>query len=418
MLYISIFIILIVRFYFFILYGTSKNVGFLIPLLLECLFIYPFVLVDVIGLEWNFYALITLYIPIVCIQVGLIPLLDLPLTKIVFEFRFRHVLFFVFLSIIFYGVGVLSNFSQADLFDFSISNYLKISNNSALERYSGEQSISLLYKIGSILAYYSAFTLGFILAVDKKNVTSAQCCTWGTIVFLFLISLLDSFLMAARAGMMMMIFCFFSSYIIVSQVQESGRAISLSIKAVLKLAFSLITVFLFFLIIQIFRGGKEDFDLISIVSHLITWFVGHISVFSIWIENIDLSGRPQLGVNIFAGVSDLIGFKERNVGIYEGVNIGNGRISNIYTALRPVIEDVTIFGMAILYMLFGLSISVLIKTRNLKVKKIFIFICIAIAVFLLWSFVTSIFVYNTILFALLLFSFVAYHSVNIKVESI
>ncbi|QXC30077.1 oligosaccharide repeat unit polymerase [Aeromonas sp. FDAARGOS 1409] len=418
MLYIAILVVLIVRFSFFILYGTSRNVGFLIPLFLECLFIYPFVLVDFIGLEWSFYALITLYIPIICIQVGLIPLLDLPLTKVVFEFKFRHILFFVFLSIVFYGVGVVSNFSQADLFNFSISNYLQISNNSALDRYSGEQNLSLLYKIGSIFAYFSAFMLGFILAVNKSNITSPLRYTWALIVLLFFIALLDSFLMAARAGMMMMTFCFISSYIIVSQVKESGRAISLSTKTILKLAFALIVVFLFFLIIQIFRGGKEDFDLIGILSHLITWFVGHIPVFSIWIENIDLSEQPQLGVNTFAGISDLIGFKERNIGIYEGVNIGNGRISNIYTALRPIIEDITIFGMAVLYVSFGLSISVLIKTRNIKTKKLFTFLCIAITIFLLWSFVTSIFVYNTILVALFIFSFVSYYSVRIKIETL
>lgn len=416
MLYTLILIVILFRVLFLVLYRTSRNIGYIIPFFLECVFIYPFVIVEYIGLKWNYYGFFTLYLSILSIQMGFLYISNLPRIKTIFILRSKAYLWFIFISILIYAAGVLSNFKGVNVFDFSMANYLAISNSSALDRYSGGQSLSILYRIGSILAYFSVFSLGSILAMDKLKVAGSLRINISLTVFLFLVALLDSFLMAARAGMMMMTFCFISSYFVFSQTQSSGRAIGLSKLTIIKFILSFAGVFLFFLVIQIFRGGKEEFDLIGIVGHLMTWFFGHISVFSLWISDVDITSSLGLGINTFAGLADLMGVKERSSGIYGAINIGDGRESNIYTALRPVIEDWTLFGMAALYFLFGFLISNLIKTKSVVFKKILVFISVAIVLFLMWSFVTSIYVYNTIIFSFVIYIMFISLFVKMRIE--
>ncbi|ABK47617.1 hypothetical protein Shewana3_1383 [Shewanella sp. ANA-3] len=414
MLYFLIVSVIILRITFLKYFNGSRNIGYILPLFLELIFIYPFFIVDILGLKWSIYGFIVLYSSILSLQIGLLPLKSLPNNRVnAVVIKKKILLNTIYISIPFYLVGVLSNFSLSQLADFSLSNYLSIANSSALERYSGTQVLTIQYKIGSIFCYYAMFTVGFLVGTKSVKCNSIKHY-YFLAVLLFLIALLDSFLMAARAGMMMMSFCFFSSYFVTSQYLKSGKLIAISIPIIFKLLSVFFLIFGFFLVIQIFRGGKEDYDFLNIVNHLLTWFIGHISAFSNWIDAYDLYTKPNLGFSTLAGISDLIGVKERDSGIYVATDIGEGRLTNIYTSLRPLIEDYSILGVFVVYTIFGLIFSFFIKTKHMQFKGVLFICCVGITVYLCWSFVTSIFVYNTILFSFFCFSLASLFFVKFK----
>ena len=391
----------------FFLKGTN-NIAFILPLLLELIFIYPFVVVDYLELTWNYYAFLVFYFSIFSFQVALLPLVNIGYKRLSIDIDTKICTGLVFFAVLVYLIGVISNFEIAKILSFNMESYFSIANQSAIERYSGQQKLTIYYKIGSVFAYFSAFSIGFLLALPSQSDRVVSRFKIIALLFLF-IAVLDSFLMAARAGMMMLSFCMLSSFFIVKQYLYSGRFVRLSLSLVIKLIITVLSIFLFFLIIQVFRGGKSDFDLLPIINHLMTWFVGHIPAFSNWLKNYELFTVPSFGLNSFAGLADLFGAKNRAIGIYAGTDIGNDRISNIYTGLRPLIEDFSILGVGIIYFMFGLSF---IKMFTKNGSLIFIFVNIAVVAYLSWSFVTSIFSYNTILLGYLLFLFVFYNSCN------
>lgn len=379
----------------------SKNIAFILPLLLECLFIYPFVVVDLLSLTWNYYALIVLYMSIFSLQLAMMPLARFQATSQRYLFfQHRSCVYLIIFGLLVYALGVLSNFSLAAIFSLNLESYFSLANESAIKRYSGNQQLTTLYKVGSIFAYFTAFSLGFLLALSKAKYLKYL------VLFFFLLSFIDSFLMAARAGMMMLAVCFFSSFFTVKQYIYAGQYVSLSFSFILKALSSFIVVFLFFLLIQVFRGGNSEYDLIAIISHLLTWFVGYIPAFSNWIVSHSVLSQPDLGINTLAGIADLIGIKDRNAGIYLATDIGEGRLTNIYTSYRPLIEDFSLLSVPFVYFVFGCVITFMVQSH--KNSLLWIFSVIGVFSYLFWSFVTSIFVYNTIFLSYFLFVLVFY----------
>lgn len=149
MLYFLIVSVIILRITFLKYFNGSRNIGYILPLFLELIFIYPFFIVDILGLKWSIYGFIVLYSSILSLQIGLLPLKSLPNNRVnAVVIKKKILLNTIYISIPFYLVGVLSNFSLSQLADFSLSNYLSIANSSALERYSGTQVLTIQYKIG------------------------------------------------------------------------------------------------------------------------------------------------------------------------------------------------------------------------------------------------------------------------------
>ena len=133
-------------------------------------------------------------------------------------------------------------------------------------------------------------------------------------------------------------------------------------------------------------------------------FFGHVSVFSGWFETTwDVVLRPAWGRYSLAGFFDLLGLSTREVGLYRDIQeVEPGGLSNIYTVFRGLIQDFTAPGaLVVLFFMGGVAGRAYHWTRQGRL----IWMPILIAFYALaGNVITSIFNYNSILFAWFLLS--------------
>jgi len=291
--------------------------------------------------------------------------------------------------------GVLSNVSQHSL-KFDIANMMLLSHENAVSRYDGSLNVTLLYKVSSIFAFFTTFLLG-ALASHRFNKR-----TLLFIIMHFGVLLLDSILMAARAGMLLQLFCFLATLFSFTYYTNSRVKYKITLKKIAQAIMFITVIFLFFVVIQVFRGGKSDFDITGIMSHVLTWFVGYVPCFDIWIRS-SFDYDLTFGQKTFVGLFDLLGISERVSGVYPAVDIGNERFSNVFTAYRGLIEDFSLLGMHLILLITGVLLS-LIPSYVSKTKRITTMPLTAFIVFFFfWSYVINPYSYNVILFGSIIF---------------
>jgi oligosaccharide repeat unit polymerase len=132
---------------------------------------------------------------------------------------------------------------------------------------------------------------------------------------------------------------------------------------------------------------------------------GHMAVFSNWFDRTGLQVKSPLpGAYTFAGVFNLLGIRKREVGLFtETVTLSNGAPSNIYTVFRVLIEDFTPLGSLVLLFLIGLLAS-RIYLRLVQGRARALPILVAFYASVLWSFITCIWIWNSIIAAFILFT--------------
>jgi len=151
----------------------------------------------------------------------------------------------------------------------------------------------------------------------------------------------------------------------------------------------------FFVGAQSMRMNRLSFaDIPFVLNHLRIYVVGHMPVFGHWwtVEQ-PHSVVDGLGTQSFAGLAGLAGLGDRKSGLYDGM--AGFTESNIYTALRPLVEDFGIVGalafVAALAFAAGLGWRMLRAGRCAGAAPV-----VGFAAYVLWSPITSIFVYSTI----------------------
>jgi oligosaccharide repeat unit polymerase len=89
------------------------------------------------------------------------------------------------------------------------------------------------------------------------------------------------------------------------------------------------------------------------VSRLNKYFLGSVPAFANWVHT---SGEQEvtMGAYTFAGVFDLLGIKQRQLGVYEEFQtLAGGEDTNIYTLFRGLIQDFTLPGASLFGVLLG-----------------------------------------------------------------
>ncbi|EMK5111467.1 oligosaccharide repeat unit polymerase [Escherichia coli] len=388
-------IVLFIRVLWLFYFKKSYHIGFLLPFFLEVIFVYPYIVMDSLGLKWSYFGFIVNYSIVLTVQVGAAFTVNIPSNNI----RFippRNVYKLAVVLILFSFVGVISNLTSILSLFRGVGALLELSHQNAVSRYDGTLKVSVLYKISSVLSYFTTFLLSMMYAIRKTKKTLLFICLH------FLVLLLDSVLMAARAGMMLQTFCFLANFYAFSYYTQKREGFRVSLRKILGGVSFVLLVFIFFVIIQIVRGGKVDSEIAPIVSHVLTWFVGYIPCFDVWISqyyNYDIT----FGQRTFVGLFDLFGLSERVSGVYPAIDIGNERYSNIFTAYRGLIEDFSIAGLYVILLLLGGLLSFI---PNYVARRGNIFwapLTGFIVFFFFWSYVINPYSYNVIFFAALLF---------------
>jgi len=165
----------------------------------------------------------------------------------------------------------------------------------------------------------------------------------------------------------------------------------------------------FFIFTQVGRYGYSvtNPDQVAEVATILRLHAaGHLAAFSAWFQNAGLAtAHPSMGTYTFAGIFDALGIRSRPAGIYpEDVYLGfPGIYSNVYTLFRGLIEDFTLLGCLLALLVMGwIGGFAFWRLREGRIRYVPVF-----AGFLgigLWSFVVNLFVYNTIIFAWILFA--------------
>ncbi|EPC4044575.1 O-antigen polymerase [Enterobacter mori] len=395
MLILLCFVVFLIRLFWLFYFKRSYHIGFLVPFFLEIIFVYPYLLMDTLGLHWSYLGFVLNYTIVAAVQIGAASNVMLP-KKDVFFVPAKHSNMMLTTLIMFSFVGVVSNLPGQILFPSNLDSLFALSHSNAVARYDGTLKVSIIYKVSSIFAYFTTFLMGMIYASTRSKKTLFL------ILLHFGVILMDSVVMAARAGMMLQLFCFLASFYAFSYYNSSRKYYRVTFKKILLSLTFVCLIFLFFVIIQVVRGGKTEYDITGIVSHVITWFVGYIPGFDYWINYL-YDYDVTYGQRTFVGLFDLLGISERVSGVYPAIDIGSGRISNIFTAYRGLVEDFTMPGLYLVLFILGFLLSYTPNVVVARRAKFLAPITSFIVFFFFWSYVINPFSYNVIFFAALMF---------------
>lgn len=127
--------------------------------------------------------------------------------------------------------------------------------------------------------------------------------------------------------------------------------------------------------------------------------IGSLVVLSDWLDSYAFDFDMQWGRGTFAGPLNVIGIQERKQGLYSGfVELPNGQYSNVYTVLRPLIEDFSIVGAMLCVFLAGFVWRVGIR------EKFLVCTTFLMSASVLGVINTSIFIHNSLPLAFLGFA--------------
>ncbi|OEE57330.1 hypothetical protein A1OS_21750 [Enterovibrio norvegicus] len=386
-------------FWLFVIKDSGK-ISFIFPLILEFLFVYPYVLIDILGLEWSYFGIISLYMITLAVQLGLFATdTNAKGEFVITQTKRIYPIIVLFLSVIFVNITI-SHPNLVSIFN-GIGNLFVMANENAIARYSGNLGSSLLSKVTTILSFSLAFIIGSLCAnkLNNKN----------RLIFFVYISILiiDSLIMAARAGLLLQMAALISSFVVTKYVTTGSSYFRVTTRKIMTILCCVVGVFIFFVIVQVFRGGNEEYDILGISSHIVTWFIGYIPAYDMWLKNM-YSFEYTFGLRTFAGIADVLNINVRQGGVYEPVTIGEGRVTNVYTAYRGLIEDFSLPGMYVILIALTMVLGGCLDLAKRKGMKIYVIICVMVLYFFLWSFVINPYIYNTILAALLLYGLIFY----------
>ncbi|MGE6454280.1 O-antigen polymerase [Shewanella baltica] len=386
-------------------YKTSGNIGFILPFIFECIFVYPYLFVDLLGLEWSFFGVLTMYLFGLSLQLGFILNVNETANRVSITIP-DSLIYIVYILLIFVYIGILSNHSDVMNNLSNISQVLIVANQNAISRYDSSLNVTVLYKISTVFSFLLSLLIGVIFAVRKEIKVKLLLFSFFIVLFI------DSILMAARAGLLLQLSAFLSSYIATKYLTNKKGYYCINFSKTFFVLIFFVSIYSFFILVQIARGGKEEFDVFSISSHVLTWFIGYLSAFDIWIRQYYLF-EHSFGLRTFSGIADVLNIHERSGGVYEPVEVKGGRVTNIYTAYRGLIEDFSLPVSFFLVASIGIIISKCIEKVLLNMSNVYFSILIMLLYFVFWSFVINPYIYNTILLAMICFFIIVYKYVEI-----
>ncbi len=212
-----------------------------------------------------------------------------------------------------------------------------------------------------------------------------------------------------KAATLLSIAFFLSTYLSFGILTGNNQLFST--KNVRYFGFLFISVVILTITATIARVGGEDDDIYLLLTEKLKISIfGHLSVFSNWFDNYSWQNLTNStnGFYTFAGIFKLTGIKNREGGLYDDFFFfPNGESSNIFTAFRGLISDFTIVGTFFYLIIIGLFIGFAYS----KIAKGHVFFLWAISLFYGWtmmSLIASLFIWNSTVFAYLLFLIILY----------
>lgn len=312
------------------------------------------------------------------------------------EFKLPGLSFVILFCI---SLGLISILIEITASGYELSDFLTL------------KSIAKMGHEFSIMRYFKEYKAPFLSRLFLTFIYAAPI--FGGIFFsysslfhhrlLSIISLLPAILLSlvhtTRASVLMAIILWCASYLSWCLFSQKRTIRIFTLRNIFRGFVIGFLVISFCMLLVILRTGEIGLNnLKAVVQQSHSDFFSALTVFSQWFENSWY--RPSqfsLGSFTVAGLFDLFGIKKREIGIYlEQVEISPGLYSNIYTIFRGLIEDFTIVGSPIVLFLWGV-ISGFAYYRVQKANVLYLPVLIIFYSVTMWSFVTSLFNYNSII---------------------
>ena len=146
-----------------------------------------------------------------------------------------------------------------------------------------------------------------------------------------------------------------------------------------------------------FRLGSVSSDSFATAWDKLLSTAGSLIAFSNWLESYSFENRLGWGCNTFAGAFNAMGVATREQGLYRSfIELPNGETTNVFTFLRPLIDDFSIFGAMLYLFMIGFIWRLGMRRRWAAPTVFLIASCIL-------SFNTSLFVHNSFPIAFLVY---------------
>jgi|GEM_PF-975362 len=278
------------------------------------------------------------------------------------------------------------------------------------QRYGGER-LSPEIMLCLTICYSGCLTAGrfFVFGNRSTKIGSA---------FILVPLLLFTLIYTARAVFIFAVLLFISSVISSHLLLHKKRSMLFSKTNLVFMGIAFIAVPLIFLFTQATRMGisKISTDSIKIIAdHLKVYFSGNLSAFSYWFTEAATGRHLAGGAYTFAGVNEMLGGDARELGIYgKAIDLdGHMNFSNIYTLFRFLMDDFGAAGTILFWFLLGIGCR-LVYNKVLSGDFVMAAVLSGVFTWMLFSFVTSVFAYNSVLFAWLFFVLISFVSEKIS----
>ena len=273
------------------------------------------------------------------------------------------------------------------------------------QRYEGER-LTGPTMICMTICYSGCLTGGHFFVFGKNKLHKASS------LLVLLPLLLFTLVYTARSVFIFAVLFFIASVITNYLVLFRKDAQLFGRRNLLFMGIACIVLPMIFLFTQAIKMGISNFSPGSIgivADHLKIYFSGNLSAFSYWFGNAGEGSRLSAGAYTFAGMNELLGGAPRELGIYgKAIDLdGHMNFSNIYTLFRFLIDDFGTGGTIIFWFLLGIG-SRMMYGRVLSGDFVSAAVLSGIFTMMLFSFVTSVFAYNSVLFSWLFFVLVTF----------
>lgn len=317
------------------------------------------------------------------------------------------IILLLFFSTLYVCYGILKKGFNLSVF-FNMEQLLSINNYSALNRYFGNESISVLNQINLIIEYSLPLLGGLLFNISKEKKDKII-----SILTLFPITL--GFIVSnAKAGFIASVFNFFISfmlsYYLVNKKYKEINKKNITILIVLFLVF-----FCALFLSMCLRAGNLDISTINYVrERILVYAFGQMKAFDEWFvchEPI----KYTLGSSTYMWIFNLLGLVTRQQGVYGWANTIR---TNVFTVFRGVITDFGFFGGLVYFFIRGFISGYICSRFESKeeLSPIIYALYAANYLFIFYGMIISPWIYTTYFMTFILFIIIVWVSKKVKIK--
>ena len=304
-------------------------------------------------------------------------------------------LFFIVEGMIFLSLTGLILLFYFGLSRFNLSNslidLLLLPNQFSMDRYTEVVVMPTSIRLLMYFLFPASLTAGVVFRFVKKR--------WkkGVLFLPILLSIGYAFILTTRSTIILSLVLWFSGFFASRILKQDEKVNFFKIQSLLLTLFFGATFIGIFVLTAWLREAGGEFIFSAMVENIRAYFFGYLSSFTQWAQNYN-NDNLSMGLITFAGPADLMGLTDRGLGFYNEISILGESHTNIFTALRGIIHDYSIFGGFIFFLLLGL-LSTLAYRKCMQNKILWIIPLSIFYAFTIYSPLISIFNYNSIIMA-------------------